>query len=701
MTWLLTLRDPNRPPAAGTFPADANPPDPSAEHGSAEQQQQQPKAVHAYLQSFRDPQEATKLNTVDQPPVYAIIGRGFAATVNRSTLQSEWGRTRIGALQVVHIGYPDPWRRYVSHNMNQDVELLTLPGYKFQEPLDGVPLPPAQRYLDSKHFAKINADQQGLYFSEEVIPSGVTKIEKRDPHYVIHLDDGRTIVAGKIDICTGTGQQTLIKPLAQDPGYGVDMTEELWVEYFDPSPDKRVFAAEMYVLDNIRPVAGGYVCVTGASPAGIQAMEHALCEDRGGGGPVAAGLLVASRTMNDGFPAIGRLDDHAQDADGNPLPVRQGLARGSLFPTRSKVCFAEAYKIESIQPITHDHIAVFGAGEVSEADIGQTLLVTFRTNRGTQRLVDSNRHDLGPLVYGKFHQVVIGSGRTRGGRQDPEKELGSALDLVWDFHRDFDNIPFPDAAGDFPLGLQTGDGAVRILGAAGINNPKFLRGLERNELGLTALGMYERSLPAQARVNGEGVTLAGATIAWANRFYELSHFQIPFRDGGLYLNVNVATLAQLEARLGQMASETTRDISQLARDIYYARHERVGPFMSKHQLAHAAEYFEWARERTRDTEIRHDLHAAAAAREAALWTEQLRFAGRLNDDPWLFLGHRQWGEHTATFAPDFIAEDRDRMDSLMHLLQFLAYRPGTFFNHLNERMMSGDITPPYDYLRRP
>ncbi len=91
------------------------------------------KIINAFLNASGQEREAGT-NTVNDPPCYAIIGRGFAATVDHATLvqSTEWSKERLGKLPVVHIGFADPWRSYHPHNMNQELELLTLPGYANQ-----------------------------------------------------------------------------------------------------------------------------------------------------------------------------------------------------------------------------------------------------------------------------------------------------------------------------------------------------------------------------------------------------------------------------------------------------------------------------------------------------------------------------------------------------------------------------------------
>ncbi len=61
---------------------------------------------------------------------YVIIGCGFAATVNHSTLvQSELYDKRLNNRKIMHIGFSDPWSSYRDHGMGQFPHLLVPPGY--------------------------------------------------------------------------------------------------------------------------------------------------------------------------------------------------------------------------------------------------------------------------------------------------------------------------------------------------------------------------------------------------------------------------------------------------------------------------------------------------------------------------------------------------------------------------------------------
>ena len=428
------------------------------------------KSVSAYLQSYESTDENT--NKVDGLPVYAIIGCGFAATLNRATLTEE----KIEGLTVVHIGFPDPWKGYVRHNMNQAVELNTLPGYLNQPdlPSDKHSGTPQKRWLPSDEFATCNAAERKRFIGkgkDQEIQATVKSItiDKETGYFKIQLNNGKeNIMAKHVDICTGIGPQRLASPGRPD------MTKELWEDYFqairlddDPS-SKRVSAVEMYVRGTSKASADGYICVTGASPGSIQAIEHALCEDEADvvdikeqrqrryryPGSVKGGLLVSSGLINEGFLPIGRLDDHGMDAEGNPFVPRDTVPDGNIFPTREGIWFAESYAIESVEPLTSDHLDLFKKNEstegVTEADVAANmLLVKFKVDtrkKISKRLVSNDiTSDGGDLVYGKFHQVVLGTGRYRNDEQ------GSAIRLISELKNDLGLIAKPNLP---PAGLQ-------------------------------------------------------------------------------------------------------------------------------------------------------------------------------------------------------------------------------------------------------
>jgi hypothetical protein len=337
----------------------------------------------------------------------------------------------------------------------------------------------------------------------------------------------------------------------------------------------------MYVAGDQQFMPGGSVLITSAaSPAGIQAGEHALGLDKQGlldKGPKAAELvMVGSAKMNDGFTPIGRLDAMARTADG-PLRTRLETNPGdALYPTDERVWFGEHYRVTSVEVLSNKHINEYlradGSKPLTRADKGK-LFVTFSGGAGLRpgAPIDQPVKEAEPkLEFGVFDQVVFNTGRNRGGRgshkDDAVKEPGSAMELVWSFKDSLTAIRWEDSY-DFPVGLQTPDKRLRILGAAGINNPVY-----KGEAGANNFReAYHESLPWQARVAWEGVTLAGVTIAIANGYW----------DGAYNPNLNTATLGDLTKMLGGPA----------AKAVHAMRHMRVRPLTSKAEATLASAFW--------------------------------------------------------------------------------------------------------------
>lgn len=591
---------------------------PEEEDAEAWKQSGKVGKCHAFLEAYQETPQATS-SYAKQETNYVVLGRGFAATVNLATLRSKWGRARTewsqNTLRLIVVGHDDPWLHYVGHNMNQEVELLTLPGYARRPPL---PQPaPQQRWLNSRVFSDHNKQEQarkiggkGEIFAQRIdLRSGVKSIsvrpKKGNDRYLLHLQDGSTLRANRVDICTGTGQQTYAEAGGER---GIDMCQALWDEYLNPRIGEdgwkpRVSSAEMFVTGDRQVIAGGSVLITSAnSPAGIQAGEHALCQDSNANNDTPADevVLIASENMSGGFPPIGRLDSHARTAEG-PLPMRvHHPVTAPLFPTLENVWYGEKYRVKSIELLNAAHLDAFchddlGSTAIDDAGIGTQLLVTFKPSGGA-RFVQGKplgTDVLGAepdLLYGLFDQVVISTGRARGGRKDAEKEEGSAMQLVWSFKDDLRPIEVSGYA--FPVGLQTTNGRLRILGAAGINNPIY-----KADPGAKEFEKYESSIPWQGRVFGEGVTLAAKTIAIANRFFVNEEGNEDDYD----VCVNTATLEELTRALG----------AEPARRIHAMRHWRVRPLMAKKEILRAAEY--WLNYLWRLPADRKDELAALAA----------------------------------------------------------------------------------------
>src|SRR5438270_7517202 len=83
-------------------------------------------------------EEINVLNVQPTPLYYVIIGRGPMAVVNhRTLLESEWGRARLGNYPVIHVGFPNPWPRYLRHGLGQPNHLLSFPAFRNQPSIGG------------------------------------------------------------------------------------------------------------------------------------------------------------------------------------------------------------------------------------------------------------------------------------------------------------------------------------------------------------------------------------------------------------------------------------------------------------------------------------------------------------------------------------------------------------------------------------
>jgi hypothetical protein len=539
------------------------------------------KKVHAFLESH---DSDANINTTNELAKYAIIGCGFSATANRLTLNPK----DIKGLPIVHIGFPDPWLDYVTHNMNQAVELLTVPGYSKQPelPNEDKNVLPQERWLPSNQFAKCTAEERKRFFSggDTLHQAGVISIENSEDraYYKIKLNSSNSspIIAQKIDILTGTGQQRIIKP--GKASRDIQMPYTLWHHYLNPLiyPTPLVVAAEMYVRKASVPDTNGLFCVTGASPASIQAMEHALCQDGDGSGAGAmkGGVMLASEKVNGGFLSIGRLDEHARienpAGELTPLPTfRSGPPQGKVYPSQGSIWFGEGYRIASIVEMT-DQLRYFFKGNITAK-----LLVKFKLAGNEQRIVNNQKNETQNIVYGMFDQVILGTGRLNS-----NKELtatGSSFELV---PGGVEKLEVINSDVGLPIGMQSSGNAlpkIRMLGAAGLNVLKQTQSAIFNKI-----IKYENTLPHHARVNQEGVTLSGHAVAWANKFYTLDGTQT-----GPILNTNINTATEKEL---EKVVETTFFVTE----ILATRSYRIGPFIDAYHAINAiAVYRHWTQRR--------------------------------------------------------------------------------------------------------
>lgn len=513
------------------------------------------------------------LNTVNTASNYVIIGRGFSAVVNHSTLlQSVWGRRRLNACgnRVVYLGLPDPWLDLVHHDMNQDGMLLIHPGFVYpinnrNSDLQLTKWMFARRFARNTQFeieklrkiretkvvngfvTEVRRDADVAY-QYEVLYFGREQIRQLQEFAQHQLERGRKLLISEsgieplsikarfVDICSGPGLAKLVNIGYPKAGaYDILMDDALVHEYLKLSDNpgaRRIFAGSDYVRADTPMPANARVCIRGLNtPAGVQAMERAFGLDRGAGQATHV-FGISSRGLEGGFPPNGRLDGMAsKTANGPALQPSAGfLSSGSILHPGPQLndksaVFGHNYQISEIQVITGVHVGNFRG--IDGGDVGK-LLVQFRATKknGLTNNTYSKSLNCAPdqdmFEFGVFDQVVI-----CGGQQTGQDEAGGPLDMIKTLATDGEDFSEmrPIEAGDYdhPLGLRVegcgahDDPTIRVLGGAAhgsdIMRKNWLKDA-RDEL--TA---YENTLPLQARVLQRGATLAAVTIAQANHYF--------------------------------------------------------------------------------------------------------------------------------------------------------------------------------------
>jgi hypothetical protein len=467
-------------------------------------------------------EESDATNTAATRPVYAIIGMGYSAIVNHSTLRlSDWGKARIAGMEVVHVHEGDPWPDYVDHGMGQWSDLLTLPGY-FTQQFGGA------FYLMSSKFGGATSTEAGRVTSEpnvRLIRGRVESIKYKKvgkaKKFAIEIPGSPTLIADYVDVCPGPGamrltERTKSKGTAKEFSKREMMFDDvLYEEYSKPAPTspekkiRRVVGAQTYLNKNI--VANvPRACIFGAGPLSGSCIERAH----------KAGVdeiywIAASSPLNRSFAPGLRYDDLARLEKDQPLPRRRAPLGNDvlLYPARTNVRFGEGFKIWRVSTAKKGRIQLeFVSGSP-------------RGRKGPRFVdpTDSKRKEPGDLVC---DQLIISSGS-----QDGDDEPGSAAYLTKHIRKDEGNRftllkPVParykvPGIGQVTVGLRSKDKDIkfRLLGTAGLTHADREKEDEDDAIP-SKLALWELSLPAQAHVARVGVTISAACVAQANGFFQ-------------------------------------------------------------------------------------------------------------------------------------------------------------------------------------
>lgn len=279
------------------------------------------------------------LNAVNEPEpeaFYVIVGRGPMAVVNHSTLRkSDFGTKRIGEAKVLHLGFPNPWPKYLAHGLGQPNYLLSLPGFTPQnQPSAALGKETLDGGLNSQYFgACVDKEYAELSreFSDSIEPARPVwvaliqrKSDLRVPEKLATLatelgangkrgggkeilkrvelaaavkwnhstaayrllvlnpakEDVTHIYATAIDICTGPGRPKVDSPdktdlraleLARTPPW---LPPETWT-LEQPWVGRRVLNGVEAIHDDLRWTKDERICVTAGGGVGLNAAEKA------------------------------------------------------------------------------------------------------------------------------------------------------------------------------------------------------------------------------------------------------------------------------------------------------------------------------------------------------------------------------------------------------------------------------------------
>jgi hypothetical protein len=542
--------------------------------------------------SLLPPTGSTNVNTHSGtiPVYYVIIGRGPAAIINHTTLrQSEFGKNRIESLPVMHIGFANPWTKYMQHGMGQPPHLLNLPGFK--EHPDEVVIDGG---FNSKHFgAMIDGEYNRLklhydkHEDEKVItnetwvvwiqtdqcePLGhngveikkqlkddrmseefIVKIEKKlsedfkseianlrllvmnpKPANQLNDEDIFFVYASCIDICTGPGRPEVgkLNPISNETAEYKQARTAAWL-----SPEKwaagwgnilknrAILNGVEAIRDEVEWTANERVCVTAGGGVGMNAAERSRNED------CKLDWFGRSSLM----PTFGnprndtflRHPDLAENRNLNPGESKElGLTKDDqIIPCGEKLRYG--YGVELAKAELKEEI--------------RKIEVTLQIYTDTRKKITYN-----PKIK-DYYRVQVGLvddsmwdctyAYVTAQEQEPSKlydrlvlpngQLSNSLGHPYYFARHLGLEPLTTPSDGRMVGLKAVYGKVRVLGAAA----QMYNGYGPNgPMPAKKMWLFYDSLPVSAVP--DGMIFSGINIAVANKY---------FNDENTNKNVNTAS----------------------------------------------------------------------------------------------------------------------------------------------------------------
>lgn len=519
--------------------------------------------------------EGVNVVNVLLPPVYyVIVGRGPMAVVNHRTLrESAWGLERIGGLPVVHVGFPNPWPRYLRHGLGQPNHLLSFPAFANQPSIGGGAIDGG---LDSQHFGQ-QISREFDTLGAEVIEAWVGLIQSRagmqaiDPRIAAEIgggavrdainlriqdpwpdfDDGEApyrlclynpvngtaslVYAAKIDICTGPGRPIVSPP---NNGHSAETTSARTPPWLSPERwsqipvwrDRRTLSGVDAIRDEVVWNVGDRVCVTGGGGVGLNAAEKARnrqCALDWFGrtalmaifeNPRNITFLREPNTNGSRAPAPRRTVGINGEDDLIASSRRARMGRGA---TVASVAAADDAVEVRLAGAGNEHIIRDWWGNRSQLNAGEgrwTLSAAYGEAVAALEVVESREYD----------RLVIPNGQETN-------DVGHPRSFA--HHLVFREV----VAADRLVALETADHLVRVLGAACNDHPDFAQATwQRNgNTPRDRMWHFHATLPVSAVV--DGFIICGVNTALANSY---------FTENNPNMNVNTMTLDELRAVVG-------------------------------------------------------------------------------------------------------------------------------------------------------
>jgi len=342
--------------------------------------------------------------------VYAIIGRGFSAAVNLSTLLlTDFGRRRIDGRQVVLIGQSDLWSDLYPHRMGQAGKLLALPGFMEQ--------PDDAGFLSSEEFERIISTQYARLLGAglaQPLDRIVQSIRIANSGFEIDAAEGLITEAGMIDVCIGPG----IASTRMNVMLPSSLTKELLEP---PGRPKRIYSGHSF-LNRHQIFNDGVVCIVGGGPVGSLCCERAIASGR------ASVIWVNLGDFALAFPPGGRFD---------------------YLATKSSVGWTPE----------HANLQIAGGYALSTVELKSRRVALTFTPNGDEQWYLSKQGSLGTLSDATCDSLVLAYG------------VQNDVDRLFSDFTGYREIISKDLG--LTVGLEKFGGSIRILGAAATNHDFF------------------------------------------------------------------------------------------------------------------------------------------------------------------------------------------------------------------------------------